>query len=234
MTCEEFSNEFDTLLNSYNQAVKFKEQAIPGSLELDEYEKSICLTQAQEELIIEFYSGKNPFRDSVEKTEEVGKYLSKLIKDHETSNTTSYLKSISNYSYFYTLPTDVWFILYESVTFSDTALGSKNGTTVKAKPITHDTFFSFQRNPFKGMNENKVLRLSLNENTVEIISKYDIGTYFVRYIEQPSPIVLVDLPELTINGIGDKTECELNPVLHRSILKRAVQIALNRFNVAGN
>ncbi len=35
-------------------------------------EKSIFLTKAQEEIIIDLYNGKNPFGDSFEKTEELG------------------------------------------------------------------------------------------------------------------------------------------------------------------
>jgi hypothetical protein len=56
----------------------------------------------------------------------------------------------------------------------------------------------------------------------------------MRYISQPLPIILTDLPDLSINGVSNKTECVLNPALHRSILKRAVEIALKRFNVSGN
>ena len=52
MTTEEFSNEFDTLLNSYGEN--------PSTIELDEYEKSVFLTKAQEEIVIDLYSGKNP------------------------------------------------------------------------------------------------------------------------------------------------------------------------------
>lgn len=50
MNNAEFSNEFDTLLNSYNTA--------ESSIELDEYEKSVLLTKAQEDLIISIYTGK--------------------------------------------------------------------------------------------------------------------------------------------------------------------------------
>ena len=48
MTCAEFSNEFDILLNSYSNN--------PSDIKIDEYEKSIYLTQAQEEIIKNLYS----------------------------------------------------------------------------------------------------------------------------------------------------------------------------------
>ena len=80
MTSEEFSNEFDTLLNSYSNVEAFGET--PSTIEVDEYEKSVFLTKAQEEIVIDMYNGKNPFKDSFEKTEEIRRYLSNLIKTH--------------------------------------------------------------------------------------------------------------------------------------------------------
>ena len=61
MTTEEFSNEFDTLLNSYSNEY---------SINIDEYEKSIFLSHAQEEILLELYNGKNQFEDSFEGTED--------------------------------------------------------------------------------------------------------------------------------------------------------------------
>ena len=83
MTTEEFSNEFDTLLNSYSNTALFGK---PSNIELDEYEKSIFLTKAQEEIIINIYNGKNSFKDSFERTEEIRRYLSNLIKTSIITN----------------------------------------------------------------------------------------------------------------------------------------------------
>jgi len=44
MTTQEFSNSFDTLINSYRDIKSFGNTNSPYSLELDEYEKSILLT----------------------------------------------------------------------------------------------------------------------------------------------------------------------------------------------
>jgi hypothetical protein len=44
MTCEEFSNEFDNLLNSYSRSAIFGKSNGANSIELDEYEKSLFLT----------------------------------------------------------------------------------------------------------------------------------------------------------------------------------------------
>lgn len=76
MTTEEFSNEFDTLLNSYSNEY---------SINIDEYEKSIFLSHAQEEILLELYNGKNQFEDSFEGTEEIRRYLSNLVKTYTTT-----------------------------------------------------------------------------------------------------------------------------------------------------
>lgn len=59
MTIQEFSNAFDTLLNSYDTQSQFGEQASKREIVLDEYEKSFYLTKAQEEVVVNFYNGKN-------------------------------------------------------------------------------------------------------------------------------------------------------------------------------
>ena len=64
MTLEEFSNEFDVLINSAG-----------AKLSLDEYEKSIFLTQAQELLVTSYYNGINSQKISFESSEEAREYL---------------------------------------------------------------------------------------------------------------------------------------------------------------
>lgn len=56
MTCEEFSNQFDTLLNSYNIQAGFGEGSNKqGGIALDEYEKSVLLTQAQDQIVKSYF-----------------------------------------------------------------------------------------------------------------------------------------------------------------------------------
>lgn len=221
MTTEEFSNEFDFLLNSY---------AGNGSgIELDEYEKSIFLTEAQESFIINTYNGKNPSGDSFESSEEIRRYLSDLVKTYNTTDkkTPTGFRGLSSNSVFFSLPDDLWFITYEAVNLKDDALGCKSGEDICVTPITQDEYHRIKKNPFRGANERRSLRLDLSDKLVEIISKYNIESYLVRYLSRPAPIILTKLPEnLTINGKQDITECELNPVVHRAILDLAVRLAI--------
>lgn len=227
MTIEEFSNEFDTLLNSYATINQFGKVENPATIELDEYEKSVFLTKAQEEIVIDLYSGKNPLGDSFEKTEEVRRYLSDLIKTYTTTDKKVGYVGLSKTSIFFELPKDLWFITYESAGLEDSRLGCMNGEEISVIPVTQDDYFRISKNPFRGANKRRALRLDIGNGIVEIVSEYNIGRYLVRYVARPEPIVLTDLPDnLSINEVSTKTECKLNPVIHRAILEKAVQLAL--------
>lgn len=217
MTPQEFSNEFDILYNNImsNQA--------PG---LDEYEKSIFLTTAQEDLLLELYNGKNPLGDSFEKTEEIRRYLSDLVKTYTTTDKVEKDAGLSKHSVFFKLPEDLWFITYESVNLEDAKLKCLDNSDVLVVPVTQDDYHRIKGNPFRKAKDNRVLRLDLDSNLVELISEYNISKYFIRYLSKPTPIILIDLPDgLTINNISNETNCKLNPLLHRFIVKRAVELA---------
>lgn len=217
MTPQEFSNEFDILYNNImsNQA--------PG---LDEYEKSVFLTTAQEDLLLELYNGKNPLGDSFEKTEEIRRYLSDLVKTYTTTDKVEKDTGLSKHSVFFKLPEDLWFITYESVNLEDAKLKCLDNSDVLVVPVTQDDYHRIKGNPFRKAKDNRVLRLDLDSNLVELISEYNISKYFIRYLSKPTPIILIDLPDgLTINNISNETNCKLNPLLHRFIVKRAVELA---------
>lgn len=229
MTTLEFSNEFDVLINAYAYANNnaFGDSYDKNNLAFDEYEKSIFLTKAQEEIIIDLYNGKNPFGDSFEKTEEIRRYLSDLIKTYTTTDRKVGYTGLSKSSVFFELPDDLWFITYESVNLKDDRLGCMSGEDISVIPITQDEYHRIGKNPFRGANERKALRLDLSNKVVEIVSKYNVESYLVRYLSRPVPIILTNLADdLSINDISIKTECELNPVIHRAILERAVKLAI--------
>lgn len=58
MTRQEFSDSFDTLLNSYASQAQFGDEAAKSEIVLDEYEKSVLLTQAQDIIIKSFFDRK--------------------------------------------------------------------------------------------------------------------------------------------------------------------------------
>lgn len=228
MTNKEFSDGFSTLLNSFG---------ITPNITLDEYEKSTFLTNAQEELIIDIYSGRNVvYGKSFEQTEEIRRYLSNLVETYETSTKVTGKIGLSKDSVFFEIPQDTWFITYEVAFLKDSRLGCLDGIEASVVPLPQDDLYRAKDNPFRGPSKDRVLRLDIKSDLAELISKYNVDKYLMRYISQPTPIILVDLPDgLSINGISTESECELNPVVHRAILERAVQLAIiSKTQLTGN
>ena len=219
MNVQEFSNSFDTLLQPYIAKESFSEQ---NNLAFDEYEKSIFLTKAQEQIVLELYQ-------ELEQSEEVRKYLSNLIKtdnyvpigeQDETlinNNFKSYKVEINN---------DILFMIYEQCTLNDEN-NCINNKIVSVVPTIHDDLDKVLKNPFKSPNSRKVIRLDF-DNKIELISKYNISNYKVRYLKKPNPIILVALEDnLSINNGDTKvSNGETNPILHERIVQRAVQLAV--------
>ena len=168
MTTEEFSNEFDVLLNSYATAKPF---GVGQSLtELDEYEKSILLTEAQEDIVRDLYNGKLT-GDGFESTEEQRRNLDSLIKTVEPTALDNPTLGLSSNSKFFQLPSDVWFITYESVLLSDDSLGCKNNTKADVIPVRQDEYHSVKDNPFRRPSDKRVLRIDTGSSVIELISK---------------------------------------------------------------
>ena len=242
MTTQEFSNTFDTLLNSFRDVKEFGKTSSNQSIELDEYEKSVFLTQAQEELILTYYTGKNQFRDSFEKSEEIRQYLNNIVETSKILPSQLSFDKLYDDSYIFELPKEdnkikVWFKIYESVTLQDNNIKCLNNTKkdVQVIPTSHDSLNKILKNPFKQPNEKRVLRLDREGEVVELISKYNISEYLLRYISKPSPIILTDLTDgLTINGENLETPCKLHPVLHKQILELAVKKAINSKTIFTN
>lgn len=234
MKLEEFSNGFDTLVNSYKRFKDFDRQEILDSIEFNEYEKSLFLTRAQEEIVVNLYNGRNPYGVSFEGTEELRRYLESLVKTKTYSVEDAESDTgVSKTSIFFKLPTDLAFITLEQVTYDDDTLGCYNGSIASVYPVSQDEYEKVKNNPFRGPTKYKVIRLDPGNNLVELVSKYDIGEYLVRYLSKPNPIILETLPnDLTINGENSRRECELNPILHDTILTRAVQLALQSKGVS--
>lgn len=228
MTAEEFSNQFDVLLDSFGRA-NFPEETV-GNIALDEYEKSAYLTRAQEALVLSYYNGSS-VGESFEETEEVRRYLANLVE-------TSVLKPIDlrtgissdgSHTYF-TLPSDLWFITHESATTDSSCAAFKS---IDVYPVTQDDYDKTKRNPYRGANNRRALRLDLADGVIEVVSTYHLSDYTVRYLRKPKPIILTDLGDLTIDGESQTSDydnnhsaCELHTALHEKILEVAVLTAL--------
>lgn len=228
MTNQEFSNQFSVLVSSYMRFRDFDDKEPRDTIEFDEYEKSVFLTKAQEELVRALYTGKNSFGDTFEGTEETRRHLANIVREVvlnpiETSN--GMPLGMESNSKFFTLPEDLWFITYEAVDVSDADCDALSRLDVF--PVKQDEYHKIKRDPFRGANGRRAFRLDLADGVIEIISKKTVSDYYVRYLKKLRPIVLEDMPEgVTIKGFAAESECELHEGLHEKILEMAVQMAL--------
>lgn len=234
MTTKELSDEFDVLLNSFSSTPQFGQELSGRTLTLDEYEKSVLLTQAQIELVSELYNGTG-VGTGFEQTEELREYLKPLLKTSILSVETNIegIASSIDMSRFYALPIDILFITKEDLTVGVTYPFKK----IIVKPVTQDQIQYFLDNPFKGVTNRRALRVDVNTDAAyaEIICNQPISSYNITYLKRPSPIILTNLGTLSIEGKSVQTKSELqHPSLQREILKRAVNSAIQRMGVQPN
>lgn len=219
-TCEEWSLEFDLLYQNItsNQA--------PG---LNEYEKSVFLTRAQEAVVVMLYNG--TLSKSFEETEEITRYLNHLVCQKDCEEITNDIPmQVIPTSQVFALPDDLLFRTLELCKVNDEKCGEIDAVVV---PVTQDEYWRTSRNPFKKQNKRRVLRLNYGDNNPigeegysELISDYEITKYAVRYISKPEPIILADLVDgLSINGETNAKTCKLHESLHQTILTEAVKAA---------
>ena len=233
MNNTEFSDSFTTLLDSYQHRSNFGEVA-SADIVLNEHEKSVFLTDAQEDLVRDYYSGK--LGNSFEETEETRRALAELVihKEITVSDANPSSSKLTKHSYIFNLPEGLWYIVYEGAILDLEGSGACEealngiGEGAVIVPARYDELHYLLNNPFRGPKGNRVLRLDKSGNQVELIStNHQVAKYIIRYIEQPSPIILIDLPDnLNVRGINTATECQLPTQLHQVILERAVANAV--------
>ena len=230
MTNSEFSNQFDVLYNNImsNQA--------PG---LDEYEKSVFLTKAQNELVLAYFNPKgNKYLDGFDSSEERQIDFSKLMR---TSTTTTFaasafdgrtagVKSVQ-------IPSDV--LLYVNERLEVTRGASTVLLTVI--PISYIEYSRQMSKPYKRPAHYQAWRILATSNagggagattTADLIagSNDTFVSYVARYVKRPRAIVLTNLEGVTLDGQSIEQSCELDPILHEEILQRAVELAKAAYN----
>ena len=232
MTTQEFSIEFDILYNN------LASNAAPP---LNEYEKSVFLTKAQSDIVLELYSGRNNLGLAFESSEEVRRYLYPLIKQKYIPVGGQNTNGIDSYDI--ALTDDLWVIVKEHL--------KHEGGITPIIPITQDEYYRLKGNPFKGPKMYKrALRLE-SDTWISIIADKpivnDATQYVVTYLMKPTPIILDNIKDttLTIEGvevayhpkkedseeldttiiISSPQDCILDSSLHRMILDRAVLLA---------
>jgi hypothetical protein len=224
MSGPEFSSQFDIYANNIasNQAPGWTEE-----------EKSVFLTKSQEQLCLSLYSGRNAYGSSFDSTEEMKRALANITADAELSPVATDIPiATSDHSTFFELPEKLWFITYEAIS---TANGECSNSSLEVVPIRQDEYHKLKKNPFRGANNRRALRLDSFNGIVEIVSTYTIKKYYIKYLRRPYPIILGEFADFSINGentpFSDTEVCELDESLHQVILENAVRMALEVWTI---
>lgn len=256
MTIQEFSDQFDTLLNSYNIQAGFGEGANKqGGITLDEYEKSVLLTQAQDNIVKSYFDASlNNQRQGFDDSSRRQIDFSSLIKiktldltkeggissDGEVFDERGWIVKLANLGQEEIADaldedTEIWnykplFILNERLKVNDKAY--------VIVPINYREYDREMSKAYAQPLKKQAWRVFHNLGTgydvsSEIIPIYgmvkedDKPLYIIRYVMRPQPIVLTDLPDnLSVDGLKKAHECSLNPILHLDILNKAYELAV--------
>lgn len=236
MSNQELNQGFDILYNNISS------NRAPG---LSIYEKSFFLTQAQEQILKAYISPKtNKVQEGYDDSSERQLDFSNLTNTItiKTFNVNQPEKSLLSFNTakvpsgchkIVELPpginTKILSIINEVVIVNRGV--QKTEEFLQCIPITYDEYILTQSKPYKFPLRNQAWRLinngAVQSKQMELIAGYNdtIKAYVIKYLKKPSPIVLEDLTGLSIQGVSQKTECELDPILHQDILQRAVELA---------
>lgn len=213
MDRKEMSTLFDTLYNNItsNQA--------PG---LNEYEKSVFLTKAQDEIIKNYFNPKgNKYQEGYDATAKRQADFSMLtVQSKESMAKSAAQPHFDPRSYLTNFPADIMFTINETVQIYNS---DQTGVVAirQIMPISFDEYTTLMSKPFKEPLKYQAWRLNTGTTTqtvgtvtttlvkAEIImTTDDIESYYfesvdltkkcypyyvLRYVKKPDPIILVDL-----------------------------------------
>ena len=223
MTLQEFNTNFDLLYNNIasNQA--------PG---LDEYEKSVFLTNAQLELVKNYFNPKgNKYQEGFDQSPKRQLDFS-TITDLMVYNITDALPNLVKFnadSIVFPYNDNFLFIIQELATVTDSVTGTDKNVNIRG--ITNVEYMMAMNKPYKYPFKHEGWRIIHNtdDRKLELLLSYGdrLESYKIRYIKRPTPIILTDLSSLglTIDGISTPTDCILDEAMHAEIVQRAVELA---------
>lgn len=240
MTIEDFSNSFDTLLNSYAFKSDYGDSGSALDIILDEYEKSVFLTLAQEQIVRELLGDMSTRAlTSLEENKILNLGLTSLLQVKEI-----YVKSLKyseRGSHAYNLNESKNDTFASSLAILDEVMYSMDSNTRSSYTVIPISFAEYQAKrskPYGGPNRRHAWRVKTSGTAADseellIITPESLGgtltkwKYQCTYIAVPDPIILTPLGNgLNINDKTGPAGCMLPVALHYTILERAVNLAI--------
>lgn len=231
MNVSEFSLEFDVLYNNITSNLS------PG---LSEYEKSVFLTRAQEQIVknhfgIKSNSKQEGLNNSIKRDTDFSTLFKTVSINNGITEIPNPTNTLNTRVRRFTIKEDYLFIINEfcEIEKRDSA-GNVDTQLTTVVPLHYSEFARLNSGPYKEPNLHETWRIisdvvTVNESTFDLYIRYNwtLINYIIRYIKKPNPIILEELntQNLTIDGKHEVSSCELNPILHQEVLDRAVELA---------
>lgn len=232
MTTTEFSTQFDILFNN------IMSDTAPG---INEYEKSVFLTKAQNEIVKNYFNPKGNkyqegFDGSAKRQSDFSNLITIVNQNAEADASLTFYREDDDYSGIFKIPDNLMLYIQE-------ALRVKRGEqthVLQVIPIRYDEYLRMMSRPFKYPPRDQAWRVIGNQyistdagsasRTAQLIfhpgETLDTNQpYNIVYVRRPNPIIIAELGNLTIDGKHEVTECELFEEIHPEILQRAVELA---------
>ena len=212
MTAQEFSSEFDLLYNNISSA-----QA-PG---LTEYEKSVFLTKAQDEIIKNYFTnvqGGNKYQQGIEDSEKRYADFSTLLTVAVLNAETTNVVPFDDRGKIFKLPDGkaakkVMIVITETFKTGKATSENKNPplTSYQVIPLKFDEYIRLMSKPSSDPLKKQVWKLMGNSESgngsIEIVPHWKdknnaTNKLVLKYIRKPYPIILEDLTAqgFTIEG----------------------------------
>lgn len=186
----EWSLAFDALWNN------IMSNKAPG---LNDYEKSLFLTQAQNELVRDYLSAsRNTQREGY---------------DDSAIRQTDFSRLVTTGS---TYPNDAIMVISETA--------KVDGVACAVIPLSYEEYLRVMQKPYKNPPKGQVWRIW--DGSTSLLIPDSATSYSVRYVKRPKPIISATLPTgLTIDGESAESVGGMPEHLHTEILVRAVNLA---------
>lgn len=225
MTNQEFSDEFDVLYNNImsNQA--------PG---LDEYEKSVFLTKAQDEIVKAYFNPRlNKIQQGFDDNETRQIDFSMLIKTTIATQVTDVTRLYPiNNSKFFAVPNRIMMFINEILMVTR----DSNPKYLTVVPLEYTEYNRLMSKPFKRPIKNQAWRVITNTVTYKSDTKTDYAV--IAHIiansknkEYETVFEAIDGKSLTFSGSGDSfTLTGISDVIFTKVEKANLQKYIN-YNV---
>lgn len=252
MQASDFKQEFSI---GYNNIMS---NAAPG---LDDYEISVFLTKAQEELLKDYFNSKgNKYAEGFDFSPKRQVDFSNIITSKVYTDGSCFERTLAGYN-----------DKYDSRSYAGQILQAQNdapiflrlnesarlackrnnyyfyGPILQVIPIMYSEYSKFMTKPYKYPLKNFCWRLEFAgsqagvsefitapvqiETGIGVYDEADRLEYRLRYLRKPNPIIVGDLSQYgaEIDGLDSQTDCELDPIIHREIVQRAVELAKSAY-----